>query len=252
MAYVHAVHASGGRAVLVTQDDPGTDVLDDLDGIIFTGGADVAPALYGEDAARAHGHPAGPGRRRAAAAARRDRGRPADARDLPGHAADGRRVRRPAATSTCPTCSATTGTGPTVRSEVRRTAPGAVRARLGSAIGCSAPSTTVNSFHHQGVADVGQLTADRLGAGRHRVPGGVPEPRSRPWRTRPAGSRIGVQWHPEDTDDFRLFEALVAAASRRIAAPGANARTPADPRCGPLSCRSRDAGHAGAARLGRQ
>ena len=24
---------------------------------------------------------------------------------------------------------------------------------------------------------------------------------------------IGVQWHPEDTDDFRLFEALVAAAA---------------------------------------
>jgi gamma-glutamyl-gamma-aminobutyrate hydrolase PuuD len=23
---------------------------------------------------------------------------------------------------------------------------------------------------------------------------------------------IGVQWHPEDTDDFRLFEALVTAA----------------------------------------
>src|SRR5256885_4352557 len=48
LSYVHAVHASGGRAVLVTPDDPDTDVLEGLDGIMFTGGSDVDPALYGE------------------------------------------------------------------------------------------------------------------------------------------------------------------------------------------------------------
>src|SRR5436190_24227259 len=48
LSYVHAVHASGGRAVLVTPDDPDTDVLDGLDGVIFTGGSDVDPAHYGE------------------------------------------------------------------------------------------------------------------------------------------------------------------------------------------------------------
>src|SRR5256885_14478017 len=52
LSYVHAVHASGGRAVLVTPDDPDTAVLDGLDGIMFTGGSDVDPALYGE-----HPHP---------------------------------------------------------------------------------------------------------------------------------------------------------------------------------------------------
>ena len=51
MAYVRAVHASGGRAVLVTEDDPGTSMSSTrLDGIVFTGGADVAPDLYGEAA----------------------------------------------------------------------------------------------------------------------------------------------------------------------------------------------------------
>src|ERR1700754_105325 len=50
LSYVHAVHASGGRAVLVTPDDPDVDVLDGLDGIMFTGGSDVDPALYGEPA----------------------------------------------------------------------------------------------------------------------------------------------------------------------------------------------------------
>src|SRR2546430_8692568 len=49
LSYVHAVHASGGRAVLVTPDDPDTDVLDGLAGIMFTGGSDVGPGLYGRD-----------------------------------------------------------------------------------------------------------------------------------------------------------------------------------------------------------
>ncbi len=48
MAYVRAVHESGGRAVLIAPDDPGTDVLEHLDGIVFTGGGDVDPARYGE------------------------------------------------------------------------------------------------------------------------------------------------------------------------------------------------------------
>ena len=49
LAYVHAVHETGGRAVLITPDDPDPEVLDSLDGIMFTGGSDVDPALYGEE-----------------------------------------------------------------------------------------------------------------------------------------------------------------------------------------------------------
>ena len=33
MTYVKAVHATGGRAVLITPDDPDADVLESLDGV---------------------------------------------------------------------------------------------------------------------------------------------------------------------------------------------------------------------------
>src|SRR6266508_5604570 len=48
LSYVHAVHETGGRAVLITPDDPDPEVLSGIDGIVFTGGSDVDPALYGD------------------------------------------------------------------------------------------------------------------------------------------------------------------------------------------------------------
>ena len=49
MTYVRAVHATGGRAVLITPDDPGTDVIESLDGIVFAGGGDIDPAYWGAE-----------------------------------------------------------------------------------------------------------------------------------------------------------------------------------------------------------
>jgi putative glutamine amidotransferase len=207
MAYEHAVHASGGRAVLVTQDDPGTDILGELDGIIFTGGPDVAPSLYGQE----------PHERTVSRPARDDAEllllRAALEADLPTLAicrgmqlmvvAHGGRLHQH-----LPDVLGHDGhrptSGPKFGTHAVHFAPGSACARL------LGPSTTVNSFHHQGVADVGKLTATGW------VPG----------ETLPDGSElieavedptrmfaIGAQWHPEDTDDFRLFAALVAAAS---------------------------------------
>src|SRR6476660_10264951 len=48
LSYVQAVHSNGGRALLVTPDDPDVDVLEHLDGMVFTGGSDVNPAWHGE------------------------------------------------------------------------------------------------------------------------------------------------------------------------------------------------------------
>ena len=49
MTYVRAVHSAGGRAVLITPDDPDIDVIESLDGIVFSGGGDVDPAHWGAE-----------------------------------------------------------------------------------------------------------------------------------------------------------------------------------------------------------
>ena len=49
--YVDSVESAGGRALLVPPSDDGVEeTLDALDGIVFTGGADIDPAEYGEEA----------------------------------------------------------------------------------------------------------------------------------------------------------------------------------------------------------
>src|SRR5579884_2305832 len=52
--YVRAVERAGGRAVLVPPDEDGIEeVLDALDGLVFSGGNDLEPEGYGAEA-----HPA--------------------------------------------------------------------------------------------------------------------------------------------------------------------------------------------------
>jgi len=85
----------------------------------------------------------------------------------------------------------------------------AVRLRPGSrAAGILGDTVMVNSFHHQGVADPGRLAATGWSPEDDLIE--VVEDPAPPFA-------IGVQWHPEDTNDFRLFAALVeAAAYRRV------------------------------------
>jgi putative glutamine amidotransferase len=202
---VHAVHSSGGRAVLVTPDDPDPDVLAGLDGIMFTGGSDVDPALYGESphptthvkperdkaemmlmrAAIAEGLPMlgicrGIQLMAVAYGGRLHQHLP----DVLGH--DGHRPLH----------------GPKFGQHAVRLRPGSrAAAILGDAV-------VVNSFHHQGVADPGRLAATGLSPEDDLIE--VVEDPALPFA-------VGVQWHPEDTNDFRLFAALVeAAAYRRV------------------------------------
>ena len=205
LSYVHAVHSSGGRAVLVTPDDPDPDVLAGLDWIMFTGGSDVDPALYGESP-----HPT------THVKPERDTAemmlmRAAIAEGLPmlgicrgiqlmavayggrlhQHLPDvlGHHGHRPLH-------------GPKFGEH-------AVRLRPGSrAAGILGDAVMVNSFHHQGVADPGRLAATGWSPEDDLIE--VVEDPALPFA-------IGVQWHPEDTNDFRLFAALVeAAAYRRV------------------------------------
>ena len=209
MAYVKAVHRSGGRAVLITPDEPGTDVLDRLDGLILTGGSDVDPARYGEAP-----HPetvTKPGRDELEFLLLRgalDRDMPVLAicrgfellaveyggrlhQHLP--EALGHHNHRP---HDAPRFE--TEHGPRYGHHPVRLEPGT---RCHKILG---DEVIVNSYHHQGVADVGRLTAAGWERGDNLVEA-VEDPAH--------AFVVGVQWHPEDLTDPALFDALVEAAT---------------------------------------
>jgi putative glutamine amidotransferase len=202
LSYVHAVHESGGRAVLITPDSPDPDVLDGLDGIMFTGGSDVDPELYG---AQPHATTrVKPVRDKAEMMLMRSaiasgipilgvcRGMQLMAVAYGGklhqHLPDvlGHHNHRPVS-------------GPKFGQHLVRLMPGSrVQAILGDEL-------TVNSFHHQGVADPGRLRATGWCPADNLIE--VVEDPDLPYA-------IGVQWHPEDTSDFRVFAAFVEAADK--------------------------------------
>ena len=211
MTYVRAVHATGGRAVLITPDEPDTDVLESLDGIVFSGGGDIDPAHWG--AARHPETDTDPARDTAelmlmTAALEMDlptlgvcRGLQVMAvatggslhqhlPDVIGH------ERHRAAAGTDPLAVEASAYG---RHDVVVQPGSRAHAVLGTRL-------TVNSFHHQGIDDPGAF-----------VPTGwcpddrVVEIMEDPKRT----FALGVQWHPERTGDLRVFAALAEAAARR-------------------------------------
>jgi putative glutamine amidotransferase len=197
-AYVEAVTLAGGRAILLPPDDHDADVVDILDGLVLSGGADVAPGLYGAPASE-----------KTVTRPDRDAGEMlllrralelntpvlgicrgmqqlvvAAGGHLHQHLPDllGHERHNPA---------------PGVYGEHRTTfAPGS---RVAQLLGESA---VVHCHHHQGIADPGSLLVTA------RTDDGLPEAVEDP--TRPFV--LGVQWHPELTRDEHLFGALLNAA----------------------------------------
>jgi putative glutamine amidotransferase len=201
--YVERVEAAGGRAVVLPPTTAADDaVLDILDGVVFAGGADLDPALYGERA-----HPETTGLRPERDAAELPLMRAALDRDLPMLGI----CRGMQLLTVVSGGSLVQHLPDAVGHEGHRPSPGVyglhdVRLEPGSRVhGILGDQVSVPSYHHQGIASGGSLTV--TGWAGDETPEAVEHPDK--------AFAMGVLWHPEAGDDLRLFSALVAAARER-------------------------------------
>ena len=220
-SYVRAVERAGGRAVLVPPDEDGIDeVLDALDGLVFSGGNDLEPDEYGAEA-----HPETTGTN-----PERDRGElslleAALARELPVLAiCRGFEVLNVARGGDI-----VQHLPEIVGHEEHREVLGefsehAVRVDPSSRIG--EVRGPVMSHHHQGIDRIGAglrgEAVDDIHSHHHQGIGRVGEGlREVAWAEDGTVEGIedpdkpfvvGVLWHPEAGEDQRLFEQLVEAA----------------------------------------
>lgn len=199
--YVEAVERAGGRPVLVPPSDDGiAETIEALDGIVFSGGADVDPARYGADA---HPETDTPQARRDAAelallSAALERDVPVLAicrgfqllnvvrggdlvQHLPEEVGHDEHKEIPGTFSEHPV-------------EVRD------GTRLASLIGAR---SDVSSHHHQAVGRIGDGLVETAWA-RDGTLEALEDPSRR--------FAVGVQWHPEAGEDQALFEGLVQEA----------------------------------------
>ena len=200
--YVRAVERAGGRALLVPPSDEGVEeTLDALDAIIFSGGSDLEPSLYGQEA-----HPETTG-----VHLERDRAElalltAALARDMPVLAiCRGSQVLNVALGGDL-----VQHVPDVVGHDRHKHTPGVFAdhevdvdesSRVGSIVGSS---VSVKSHHHQGFGRLGS----GLSAAAHDEDGqveAIEDPSKR--------FAVGVLWHPEAGEDAKLFEALVREAS---------------------------------------
>jgi putative glutamine amidotransferase len=201
LAYVRAVERAGGRPLLVPPSENGVEeTLAALDGLVLSGGADLDPELYGADR-----HPETNGIR-----TERDRAelvllQAALERDMPVLAV----CRGSQVLNVARGGDLVQHLPEVVGDEKHKVMPGVFAdhdvdveagTRLAELLGDRAP---VKSHHHQGYG--------RLGAGlveSARAEDGTVEAIEDPSRR----FALGVLWHPEEGEDSRLFEALVAEA----------------------------------------
>jgi gamma-glutamyl-gamma-aminobutyrate hydrolase PuuD len=204
--YVRAVEHAGGRPVLVPPSDDGVDeTLDVLGALIFSGGADLDPATYGQVA-----HPETKG-----IVPARDRGeltllQAALARDMPVLAV----CRGSQVLNVARGGDLVQHLPEVVGDDKHKHTPGEFAdhdvelepgTRLHGLLGGHAP---VKSHHHQGFGRVG--SGLRAAA---KAEDGTLEAIEDPSRR----FALGVLWHPEAGEDMRLFEALVEEARAYLA-----------------------------------
>ena len=202
--YVRAVERARGRPLLVPPSEEGIDeTLDAVDGLIFSGGADLDPDLYGQDS-----HPETSG-----VQAERDRAelallQAALERDLPVLAiCRGSQVLNIARGGDL-----VQHLPEVVGDEKHKHTPGEFAdhdvelepgTRVAELLGDRTP---VKSHHHQGIGRLGEGLVEAA-----RAEDGTIEALEDPDRR----FALGVLWHPEAGEDMKLFEALVREAARR-------------------------------------
>jgi gamma-glutamyl-gamma-aminobutyrate hydrolase PuuD len=196
--YVRAIERAGGRALLVPpSEDAIEETLDALDGVLFSGGADLDPELYGQEP-----HPETNGVQGVRDRAELALLQAALARDMPVLAVcRGSQVLNVALGGDL-----VQHLPEVVGDEKHKHTPGEYAdhdvdvdpdTRLGSLIGDRAP---VKSHHHQGFGRLGEGLRESA-----RAEDGTLEALEDPSRR----FALGVLWHPEAGEDMRLFEALV-------------------------------------------
>jgi putative glutamine amidotransferase len=199
--YVERVEAAGGTAVVLPPAAAAdAEVLERLDAVVFAGGADLDPGLYGEQP-----HPETTGLRPERDAAEVPLMKAALDRDVPLLGI----CRGMQVLSVVRGGSLVQHLPDAVGHERHRPAPGTygmhdVRLEPGSlAHRLLGDHVSVPSYHHQGLASPGDLSV--TGWADDETPEVVEDPSLR--------FALGVLWHPEAGDDLRLFEALVSAAT---------------------------------------
>jgi gamma-glutamyl-gamma-aminobutyrate hydrolase PuuD len=203
MVYVRAVERAGGRPLLVPPSEGAIEeTLDALDGLLFSGGSDLDPELYGAEA-----HPETNGVR-----PERDRAelallKAALERDMPVLAV----CRGSQVLNVARGGDLVQHLPEVVGDEKHKHTPGVFAdhdvdvtpdTKLGRLLGDRAP---VKSHHHQGYGRLGEGLVESA-----RAEDGTVEAIEDPSRR----FALGVLWHPEEGEDFRLFEQLVDEARR--------------------------------------
>lgn len=205
-AYVEAIERSGAAAVVIPPvwDESSVDAaLARLDGVVIAGGADVNPADYGEEPHETSDRPRldRDATERRLYRGARDGGLPVlgicRGMQVMAVEAGGRLIQDlPSA-----------GYGLTHRERPGTFTEHGATFVEGSLVAriLETTATVVNSSHHQGVADPGTLA----------VTGHASDGTIETLEDPDAAFVLGVQWHPEMTEDRRLFEALAEAAQHR-------------------------------------
>jgi putative glutamine amidotransferase len=206
--YVRAVSAAGGAPVMIPPGSSLPETLSVVDGLVFSGGSDLDPSLYGAEA-----HPETGGVIRERDDFELELMRAALERDVPMLAiCRGSQVLNIALGGDLEQ-----HVPERVGTELHREVPGVFSehdvavldgTRLASILG---GRHDVKSHHHQGFGSLGSGLREAA-----RAPDGTLEALEDPSRR----FTLGVLWHPEAGEDRALFEALVAEAAAYRASSG--------------------------------